>query len=78
MKDGKRVYQIKEGSKTSTIKLPLQNNINRLSKGDREKLDRMIVKLRVEQSLSLSKVSEELNSQGFRTVTNKNWDKSKL
>lgn len=78
LKDGKRVYQIKEGSKTSTIKLPLQNNINRLSKGDREKLDRMIVKLRVEQSLSLSKVSEELNSKGFRTVTNKNWDKSKL
>ena len=77
-KDGKRVYQIKEGSKTSSFKLPIQNNTNRLSVDDRTKLDKMITKLRVENSLSLSKVSEELNKKGFRTVTNKNWDKSKL
>jgi disulfide oxidoreductase YuzD len=77
-KNGKRVYQIKEGTKTSSFKLPIQNNTNRLSKNDRTKLDKMITKLRVENSLSLSKVSEELNKKGFRTVTNKNWDKSKL
>jgi fructose-bisphosphate aldolase class 1 len=77
-KDGRRVYQIKEGSKTSSIKLPIQNGLNRLSKNDRMKLDKMIIKLRVEQSLSLTKVSEELNKKGFRTVTNKNWDKTKL
>ncbi len=77
-KNGKRVYQIKEGTKTSSFKLPIQNNTNRLPKNDRIKLDKMIIKLRVENSLSLSKVSEELNKKGFRTVTNKNWDKSKL
>jgi len=78
-KDGKRTYQIKGGLKKSTFKLHLKNTYNsKLNDEDNNKLNKMISELRVEKSLSLNEVSRLLNKEGYRTPTNKEWNKSSL
>ena len=41
-------------------------------------LNKVISKLRVENSLSLNEISKRLNEKGYRTLTNKMWNKSSL
>ena len=78
-KDGTRDYKIEGGNKISTQLIPIKNNYkSKLSLDKKEELNKMITFLRVEQSLSLNKVSLELNNKGYRTSTNKEWNKSNL
>ena len=78
-KDGTRDYKIEGGNKISTQLIPIKSNYqSKLSLDKKEELNKMITFLRVEQSLSLNKVSLELNNKGYRTSTNKEWNKSNL
>ena len=79
-KDGKRKYQIGDGMKTSTLLVKLPNNFSKskLTVSERDELNRVISKYRVEDSLSLNEISKRLNDKGYRTLTNKMWNKSSL
>ena len=77
-KTGRRKYEILDGSTKSILVHKVSNSKNKLPIDERERLDKVISELRVEKSLSLSEVSKELNSRGFKTPTKKLWDKSKL
>lgn len=77
-KSGMRKYEILDGSSTSTFLQKHSNKRRRMSDEEKDRLDRMISQLRVEKSLSLSTICEELNLVGLRTPTNKKWDKPKL
>jgi len=78
-KDGKRTYKIEEGLKNITFKLNLKNTYkSKIKHEERDKLNKFISKLRVEKSLSLNEISKRLNKDGFRTPTNKEWNKSTL
>ena len=77
-KSGRRKYEVVDGSTISNhrIKLPSQRSV--MSDDDKEVLNNKIVELRVEKSLSLNQVCEELNSLGITTPRKKKWEKSKL
>lgn len=78
-KDGKRTYQVEDGSKTSTFVVPVLNSYkSKVGNEEKEELDRLISKLKVEDSLSLNEICKELNDRGYRTPTNKIWNKSNL
>jgi len=78
-KEGKRTYQVEDGSKTSTFVVPISNSYkSKVGEEEKEELDRLISKLKVENSLSLNEISKELNDRGYRTPTNKIWNKSNL
>ena len=78
-KDGKRTYKIEEGLKNITFKLHLKNTYkSKINDEERDKLNKYISKLRIEKSLSLNEISKSLNKEGFRTPTNKEWNKSNL
>jgi len=78
-KEGKRTYQVEDGSKTSTFIVPVPNSYkSKVGNEEKEELDRLISKLRVENSLSLNEISKELNDRGYTTPTNKIWNKSNL
>lgn len=79
-KDGKRNYQIKKGSKETSVTLPYedQRGKTKVSKEEKSEIDKLISDLRIEKSLSLNGVCIELNGLGFTTPTGKHWDKSKL
>ena len=49
-----------------------------MSDDDKEVLNKKIVELRVEKSLSLNQVCDELNSLKITTPRKKKWEKSKL
>ena len=51
---------------------------SKVGEEEKEELDRLISKLKVENSLSLNEISKELNDRGYRTPTNKIWNKSNL
>ena len=76
--DGRKKYEILDGSTKSILTHQVVNSKNKLPKDETDRLKKMIIELRVQQSLSLSKVCMELNNKGFRTPTRKVWDKSKL
>ena len=77
--DGTKKYKIGEGFKTSSYNLPIQYNYkSKLSEDKREELNKVISEFRVEQSLSLNETSSKLNDRGYRTLTNKKWNKSNL
>lgn len=74
-----KMYKIKEGKFNTSFDLPHRKTIStRLSGDERDKLNSLISELRVEKSLTLNQICEELNSKGYRTPTNKIWDKPKL
>ena len=77
-KSGRRKYEVVDGSTTSkhTIKLPTQRSL--ISDDDKEVLNKKIIELRVEKSLSLNEVCKILNDEGYLTPTKKKWDKPKL
>ena len=77
-KSGRRKYEVVDGSTISnhTIKLPSQRSL--MSDDDKEVLNKKIVELRVEKSLSLNQVCDELNSLKITTPRKKKWEKSKL
>ena len=78
-KSGKRKYQIDKGLNTSSLTLQIPNNHkSKLSESEKSELNRVISKLRVENSLSLNEISKRLNDKGYRTLTNKMWNKSSL
>ncbi|MDA9303968.1 recombinase family protein [bacterium] len=78
-KSGKRKYQIDKGLNTSSLSLQIPNNHkSKLSEGEKDELNRVISKFRVEDSLSLNEISKRLNNKGYRTLTNKLWNKSNL
>lgn len=77
-KSGRREYDILDGSTKSILEHKQSNSKHKISVEEKDVLDKIISKLRVEESLSLSRVCEELNSKGFKTPTNKTWDKPKL
>jgi len=78
-KEGKRTYQVEDGSKTSTFLVPVSNSYkSKVGNEKKEELDRLISKLKVEDSLSLNEISKELNDRGYTTPTNKIWNKSNL
>ena len=78
-KDGKRTYQVEDGWKTSTFVVPVLNSYkSKVGNEEKEELDRLISKLKVEDSLSLNEICKELNDRGYRTPTNKIWNKSNL
>ena len=54
------------------------NHKSKLSEGEKDELNRVISKFRVEDSLSLNEISKRLNNKGYRTLTNKLWNKSNL
>ena len=77
--DGKRNYEVVDGSKTSTYTFKLGKDYKKKISVDKEReLQELINELRYSQSLSLNEVSKELNQKGYRTVTNKVWNKSNL
>ena len=77
--DGKRDYEVVDGSKTSTYTFKLGKDYKKKISIDKEReLQELINELRFNQSLSLNEVSKELNQKGYRTVTNKFWNKSNL
>lgn len=77
--DGKRVYEIVDGSKTSTLIFkPNEGYKKKISIDKERELHKLIGELRLNQYLSLNEVSKELNKRGYRTVTNRNWNKSNL
>ena len=77
--DGKRNYEVVDGSKTSTYTFKLGKDYKKKISIDKEReLQELINELRYSQSLSLNEVSKELNQKGYRTVTNKVWNKSNL
>ena len=76
---GRRVYRIEGGTNRTSMKIGFENTYKPKQSSDkRERLNRRISELRVEDSLSLSEVSSVLNKDGFRTSTNKEWNKSNL
>ena len=76
-KSGKRKYQIDKGLNTSSSTLQIPNNHkSKLSESEKNELNRVISKFRVEDSLSLNDISKRLNDKGYRTLTNKLWNKS--
>ncbi|NVK76030.1 MAG: recombinase family protein [Oceanospirillaceae bacterium] len=78
-KFNRKVYGIKEGKFNTSFQLPYKKNIStRLSDDRRNKLNSLISELRVEKSYTLNEVCKELNSKGYKTPTNKEWDKPKL
>ncbi|MDB4089508.1 hypothetical protein N9544_07810 [Flavobacteriales bacterium] len=78
-KSGKRKYQIDKGLNTSSLSLQIPNNHkSKLSGGEKDELNRVISKFRVEDSLSLNEISKRLNDKGYRTLTNRLWNKSTL
>jgi hypothetical protein len=78
-KDGKRTYRIEDGMKSSSHKLQLKNTYkSKVDSEDKEILNKLISHLRVGKSLSLNEICKELNRKGFRTPTNKEWNKSIL
>ena len=77
-KSGRRKYEILDGSTKSILVHKLSNSKNKLPKEEKDRLKQIIIELRVQQSLSLSKICIELNNKGFKTPTKKVWDKSKL
>ncbi|MDC1030285.1 recombinase family protein, partial [Flavobacteriaceae bacterium] len=78
-KDGKRTYRIEDGMKSSSYKLKLKNTYkSKVDLEDKENLNKLIYHLRVGKSLSLNQICKELNRKGFRTPTNKEWNKSIL
>ena len=78
-KSGKKKYQIDKGLNTSSLTLQVPNNHkSKLSESEKSELNRVISKLRVENSLSLNEISKRLNDKGYRTLTNKMWNKSSL
>ena len=54
------------------------NHKSKLSESEKDELNRVISKFRVEDSLSLNEISKRLNDKGYRTLTNKLWNKSTL
>ena len=54
------------------------NHKSKLSETEKDELNRVISKFRVEDSLSLNEISKRLNDKGYRTLTNKLWNKSTL
>lgn len=76
---GRKVYRIEGGTNRTSMKIGFDNSYKPKQSLDiREKLNKRISELRVEDSFSLSLVSSVLNSEGFRTPTNKEWNKSNL
>ena len=76
---GRTTYQIEDGMKSSTYKLHLKpTHKSKVSKEERDELNNLISNLRVEKSLSLNQICKELNGKGYRTPTNKEWNKSLL
>ena len=76
--NGRKKYEILDGSTKSILTHKVVSSKNKLPKDETDRLKKMIIELRVQQSLSLSKVCMELNHRGFKTPTKKIWDKSKL
>ena len=76
----RRVYRIEGGTNRTSMKIGFKNIYKPKQSSDiREKrLNKRISELRVEDSFTLSKVSSVLNKEGFRTSTNKEWNKSNL
>lgn len=60
-----------------TLQIP-HNHKSKLSESEKDELNRVISKFRVEDSLSLNEISKRLNDKGYRTLTNKLWNKSTL
>jgi|TARA_B110000967_G_scaffold194120_1_gene222334 site-specific DNA recombinase len=79
-KDGKRNYQIKKGSRKTSVTIPYTETRGKtkISKEEKQELDRMISDLRIGKSLSLNEVCNELNKLEITTPTKKVWDKPKL
>lgn len=77
-KSGRRMYEVLDGSTTSTFTHKHSSQRRRISDEVKDRLDRKISELRVEKSLSLSDICKELNVLGLKTPTNKKWDKPKL
>ncbi|MDA8565176.1 recombinase family protein [Schleiferiaceae bacterium] len=78
-KKGMTTYQIEDGMKSSTYKLKLKpTHKSKVSTEEREELNQLISNLRIEKSLSLNQICKEINDRGFRTPTNKEWNKSLL
>ncbi|MEQ6124550.1 recombinase family protein [Pseudotenacibaculum sp. MALMAid0570] len=76
---GKRIYKIEDGKNTSSVKIKVNTSYKpKKSKEDRDKLNKLISELRVEKSLTLNQISNQLNKDGYRTPTNKDWNKSNL
>ena len=76
---GKRIYKIEDGKKTSSVKININSSYKpKKSKEDRDKLNKLISELRVEKSLTLNEISNQLNNKGYKTPTNKDWNKSNL
>ena len=75
---GNRNYEIIDGSTTSTFTHKHTSSRKRMSVEVKNRLHRKISELKVEKSLSLTEICNELNSLGLRTPTNKKWDKPKL
>jgi len=47
------------------------NHKSKLSEGEKDELNRVISKFRVEDSLSLNEISKRLNDKGYFTLTNR-------
>lgn len=77
-KSGRRKYEILDGSTKSILVHKVSTSKNKIPQSEKDIIDRTIVKLRVEKSLSLKQTCIELNELGYRTPTKKQWDKPKL
>lgn len=76
---GKKVYRIEDGISKYSVRIQFDNSYKpKKSEGERNNLNQRISELRVDESNSLSKVSSILNKEGYRTPTNREWNKSNL
>lgn len=78
-KTGKKIYRVEDGKSKYSIKIQLSNSY-RIKQPEelRNKLHERIMELRDVESLSLNEVSSTLNNEGYKTPTNKLWNKSSL